>query len=317
MKVIDIIRESKKPLFTFELLPPLKGKKIDSIFSAIDILREFDPAYINFTYHQQETVFKERADGLVERRIIRKRPGTIALSAAVKNKYDIEVVPHLLCGGFSKEETEDALIELHFLGIENVFALRGDPPRGEKRFIPHEHGHAHTNELIDQIEHMNRGIYLDDAVQNPDPTSFCIGAAGYPEKHSEAPNLEQDIRMLKRKVDAGADYIVTQMFFTNQYYVDFVARCREAGITVPIIPGIKPITLPSDIALLPQTFSIDLPKDLVEAVAGCRTNAEVRDVGVEFAIRQSKGLLAAGAPGIHYYTLGRAKTIARIVKEVF
>ena len=317
MKVIDIIEQAKRPLFTFELLPPMKGKKIDSIFAAVDTLREFEPAYINFTYHQQETIFRERPDGLMERRVIRKRPGTVALSAAVKNKYEIEVVPHLICGGFSKEETEDALIELNFLGIDNVFALRGDPPKGERRFAPHPQGLAHTNEMVEQIMELNRGNYLDELIQNPDPTNFCVGVAGYPEKHFESPNMDQDIRMLKQKVDAGAEYIVTQMFFENQYFYDFVDTCREAGITVPIIPGIKPISLLSDIQLLPQTFSIDLPKDLVEAVNACTTNAEARQVGVEFTIRQSKDLIAHGVPGIHYYTLGKARNIAKIVKEVF
>ncbi len=317
MKVIDIINEAKRPLFTMELLPPMKGKKIDSVFDAVETVREFEPAYINFTYHQQETIFKERSDGLMERRVIRKRPGTIALSAAVKNKFNIEVVPHLICGGFSKEETEDALIELNFLGIDNVFALRGDPPRGEKRFTPQENGLAHTNELVDQIMDLNRGVYLDELIQNPEPTSFCIGVAGYPEKHFESPNMEEDIKMLKQKVEAGAEYIVTQMFFNNQVYFDFVDACRAAGITIPIIPGIKPITLLSDMQLLPQTFSIDLPEELVEAIKPCKTNVEARAIGREFTIRQSKELLAYGAPGIHYYTLGKTKNLAKIVKEVF
>ncbi len=317
MKVIDIIHNAKRPLFTFELLPPLKGKNINSVFSVVETLRKFEPAYINFTYHQQEIIFKERPDGLMDRHVIRKRPGTIALSAAVKNKFDIDVVPHIICGGFSREETEDALIELQFLGIDNVFALRGDPPKGERRFTPHTHGYAHTDKLVEQIQHMNQGKYLDEALLNPEPTGFCVGVAGYPEKHFESPNMEQDLRMLKRKVDAGADYIVTQMFFINQHYFDFVDRCREIDITVPIIPGVKPISKLSDINLLPQTFSIDLPEDLVDAVSRCRTNREVRRIGVEFTTRQSRELLAGGAPGIHYYTLGKAKNIAEIVKEVF
>ncbi|MGM0431926.1 MAG: methylenetetrahydrofolate reductase [NAD(P)H] [Spirochaetota bacterium] len=317
MKVIDIINQAKSPLFTYELLPPLKGKKLESVFQAVETLQEFEPAYINFTYHQQETVFTQRPDGLMERRIIRKRPGTVALSAAVKSRYNVEVVPHLLCGGFSREETEDTLIELHFLGIDNVFALRGDPPPGEKRFVPHERGHAHTNELVEQIMTMNAGRYLDDGVQNPEPTNFCVGVAGYPEKHFESPNAAQDVKMLKSKVEAGADYIVTQMFFINERFFSFVDRCREAGITVPIIPGIKPISRMTDISLLPQAFSIDLPEELVDAVSACKSNKEARDVGVEFAIKQSRELLAGGVPGIHYYTLGRAKSVARIVREVY
>jgi methylenetetrahydrofolate reductase (NADPH) len=317
MKVIEIIRNAKRPLFTYELLPPLKGKKIESIFNTIEKLREFDPAYINFTYHQQEQVYRQRPDGLIERHIIRKRPGTVALSAAVKGRYNIEVVPHLLCGGFSREETEDALIELHFLGIDNVFALRGDPPHGEKRFTPHLQGHAHTNELVEQIVAMNKGRYLEDAVQNPDPTNFCIGVAGYPEKHIESPNFAHDMKMLKQKIAAGADYIVTQMFFINQRYFDFVDTCRAEGIEVPIIPGIKPISRFSDLELIPQTFNIDLPEELVTEISSCSSNAQVREVGVEFAIRQSKELIAHGAPGIHYYTLGKANNVAKIVKEVF
>jgi methylenetetrahydrofolate reductase (NADPH) len=317
MKVIDIIHQAKRPLFTYELLPPLKGKKIESIFTAIEKLQEFEPAYINFTYHQQEEVYRQRPDGLMERHIIRKRPGTVALSAAVKARFNIEVVPHLLCGGFSREETEDALIELHFLGIDNVFALRGDPPHGQKRFTPHMQGHVHTNELVEQIICMNEGRYLEDAVQNPDPTNFCVGVAGYPEKHVESPNFEHDLKMLKQKVEAGADYIVTQMFFINQRFFDFVDICRKVGINVPIIPGIKPLSRFSDLELLPQTFNIDLPEDLVDAVASCRTNAEVREVGVEFAIEQSRQLIAGGAPGIHYYTLGKANSVVRIAREVF
>lgn len=317
MKVSEIIHTAKKPLFTFELLPPLKGKKIDSLFETIDLLREFDPAYINFTYHQQEIVYKERSDGLMEKHIVRKRPGTIALSAAVKNRYDIEVVPHLICGGFSREETEDALIELHFLGIENVFALRGDAPKGEKRFTPNPGGHAHTDDLVRQIQDMNHGKYLDDAVVNPDPTNFCVGVAGYPEKHFESPNMEHDLQMLKQKVDAGAEYIVTQMFFDNAHYFSFVEDCRAAGISVPIIPGIKPISLRSDVNLIPQIFSIDLPEDLYNAVAAAKTNAEARAIGTEFAIVQARELVANGAPGIHFYTMGKGKNVARIVREVF
>lgn len=317
MKVIDIINGRKSPLFTYELLPPLKGKKIDSVYETVERLQEFEPAYINFTYHQQETIYKERPDGLIERHVVRKRPGTVALSAAIKNRYDIEVVPHLLCGGFSAEETEDALIELNFLGIHNVFALRGDPPRGEKRFSPSLNGHSHTDELVRQIVDLNQGRYIDEGIEHAEKTDFCIGVAGYPEKHFESPNYEQDLLMLKKKVDAGADYIVTQMFFINERYFTFVEDCRNLGITIPIIPGIKPISLKTDIELLPQTFSIDLPSELVEEVKRCRTNAEARQVGISFAIEQSKELLAHGAPGVHYYTLGKAGNIAKIAREVF
>lgn len=317
MKIIDILQEAKHPLFTFEMLPPLKGHDIEKIYSAVELLREYNPAYINFTYHQQEAVYVERPDGLVERRIVRKRPGTVALSAAVKNKFNIEVVPHLICGGLTRDELENALVELNFLGIDNVFALRGDPPKGERRFMGTADGYLHSSELVEQIARMNRGLYLDPDLKNAQPTNFCVGVAGYPEKHFEAPNMQQDIAMLKKKVEAGASYVVTQMFFINSHYFAFVDACRAAGITVPIIPGIKPLSAKTDIQLIPQTFSIDMPTDLYEAVAACSTNKEVREVGIEFAIRQSKELYAAGVPGIHYYTLGRADNIARIVKEVF
>ncbi|NQT60269.1 MAG: methylenetetrahydrofolate reductase [Bacteroidetes bacterium] len=317
MKVTEILVSAKKPLFTFELLPPLKGHQLDKISHAIEMLKEYEPAYINFTYHQQEVVYVERADGLAERRVIQKRPGTVALSAAVKYKYNIEVVPHLLCGGSTAEEIENELIELNFLGIDNVFALRGDPPRGERRFVPTRYGHKYTNELVQQISTMNEGKYLDTGLKNQKKTNFCVGVAGYPEKHAEAPNMDHDIAMLKQKVEAGSDYIVTQMFFINARFFEFVDRCRAEGITVPIIPGIKPLSALSDINLIPQTFSIDLPKELYDAVAGCKKNSEVREIGVEFAIKQSKELIAYGVPGVHYYTLGRADNIAKIVKAVF
>ena len=317
MKVTEILASAKKPLFTFEMLPPLKGHQLDKISNAIEMLKEYEPAYINFTSHQQEVVYVERSDGLSERRVLQKRPGTVALSAAIKYKYNIEVVPHLLCGGLTAEEIENELIELNFLDIDNVFALRGDPPRGERRFVPTRYGHRYTNELVQQISSMNNGEYLDSGLKNQKKTNFCVGVAGYPEKHMEAPNMNHDIEMLKQKVMAGADYIVTQMFFINTKFFDFVERCRAEGITVPIIPGIKPLSSLNDINLIPQTFSIDLPEELYAAVAGCKTNAEVREVGVDFAIQQSKELIASGVPGVHYYTLGRADNIAKIVKAVF
>lgn len=317
MKVTEILSSAKKPLFTFELLPPLKGHQMEKISSAVDTLREFEPAYINFTYHQQEVVYIEREDGLAERRVLQKRPGTVALSAAVKYKYNIEVVPHLLCGGSTKEDIENELIELNFLDIDNVFALRGDPPKGERRFVPTEQGHRYTSDLVAQISAMNAGEYLDRGLKNTMKTDFCIGVAGYPEKHAEAPNMDHDIAMLKKKIDAGAGYIVTQMFFINDHYFSFVEKCRAAGISVPIVPGIKPLSAKSDIDLIPQTFHIDLPGELYDSVAACRNNREVREAGVEFAIQQSRELIDRGVPGIHYYTLGRADNIASIVRAVF
>ncbi|MBK9392276.1 MAG: methylenetetrahydrofolate reductase [NAD(P)H] [Bacteroidetes bacterium] len=317
MTVIETINNAKKPLFTFELLPPLKGHSIERTYTAIDRLMEFEPAYINFTSHRNETIFKERPDGLIEKKVVRLRPGTIALAAAVKYKYNITVVPHILCGGFTKEETENVLIEMKFLGIDDVLALRGDPPKGTRAFIPEKNGHSHTLDLINQIMDMNRGKYLEENLENAEPTNFCIGVAGYPEKHFEAPNRQVDMENLKKKVDAGAAYIVTQMFFDNNKFCRFRDECRKAGITVPIIPGIKPISALHDIKLLAQIFHIDLPNDLFSAVSKCTTDAEAREVGIEWTTMQSQELLKLGVPGIHFYTLGRSDNIARIVKATF
>lgn len=317
MTVIELIKKAKSPLFTFELLPPLKGHSIDRIYTAIDRLIEFSPAYINFTTHANEAVLVERPDGLLEKKLLRKRPGTIALAAAVKYKYNVTVVPHVLCGGFSREETENVLIEMNFLGIHDVLALRGDPPKGSRVFIPEKDGHRYTSELVEQITAMNRGVYLDPTLKEPTPTSFCTGVAGYPEKHIEAPNMASDISSLKKKVDAGASYIVTQMFFDNAKFFAFREAVAAAGIDVPVIPGIKPVSAMNDLYLLPQTFHIDLPDELVRELQKCKTDEEVREVGVEWTTAQSKELIAAGVPGIHYYTLGRSDNVARIVKAVY
>ena len=317
MKVIDKIKNSKKPLFTFELLPPLKGHTIQEIYNTIDPLIEFNPAYINITYHQQEVIYKTRPDGLMEKRVIRKRPGTVAIAAAIQNKYKITVVPHMICGGFTKEETEDALIDFHFLGIDNLLALRGDPPKGARQFIAEPGGHSHSSELIEQIMNLNKGNYLNEDLVDAMPTDFSVGIAGYPEKHCEAPNLESDLEYLKLKVDKGADYIVTQLFYENQTFYNFVDKCRKIGIDVPIIPGIKPVSTLNDIKLLPQTFHIDLPNDLVQEIKKCKSNKEVRVVGVEWAIEQSKQLIKYGAPGIHYYTLDQSDNVKKIASVIF
>jgi len=317
MSVITKIKEAKGPLFTFELLPPLKGHSIEKTYTAIERLLEFNPAYINFTSHRNETTYYERPDGLLERRVVRIRPGTIALAAAVKYKYNITVVPHILCGGFSKEETENVLIEMNFLGIDDVLALRGDPQKGSRRFMPEKDGHTHTYELVKQIIKLNNGKYLEESLKDTTPTNFCIGVAAYPEKHFEAPNRQVDIEYLKYKVEAGASYIVTQMFFDNNKFCRFRNECRKAGITVPIIAGIKPISALNDIKLLPQAFHIDLPNELVSSVQKCKTDMEAREVGIEWATMQSKELIKEGVPGIHYYTLGRSDNIARIVKASF
>ncbi len=317
MNVSDKLNNAKKPLFTFELLPPLKGHSIERTYAAIDRLMEFEPAYINFTSHRNETLYRERPDGLLEKRVVRLRPGTIALAAAVKYKYNILVVPHVLCGGFTKEETENVLIEMSFLGIDDVLALRGDPQKGTRSFMPEKGGHTYTYELVQQVADMNKGKYLEDHLENAEPTKFCIGVAGYPEKHFEAANRQVDMDNLKRKVEAGASYIVTQMFFDNKEFCRFRDECRKNGITVPIIPGIKPISALNDIRLLPQTFHIDLPTDLYSAVSKCTTDVEVREVGIEWAVMQSKELLKMDVPGIHFYTLGRSDNIARIVKASY
>jgi methylenetetrahydrofolate reductase (NADPH) len=317
MSVIEKIKNSRGPLFTFELLPPLKGHSIERIYTTIDRLIEYNPAYINFTSHRNETIYHDRPDGLIERRIVRIRPGTIALAAAVKYKYNITVVPHILCGGFSKEETENVLIEMNFLGIDDVLALRGDPPKGSRQFIPEKDGHTNTWQLVRQIQNMNNGKYLEEGLEDTSPTNFCVGVAGYPEKHFEAPNLQIDIENLKHKVDSGASYVVTQMFYDNGKFFLFRDECIKAGINVPIIAGLKPISALSDIRMLPRAFHIDLPNDLVTAVQKCTTDREAREVGIEWTTMQSKELIKKGIPGIHYYTLGRSDNIARIVKASF
>jgi methylenetetrahydrofolate reductase (NADPH) len=317
MSVIETINKARGPLFTFELLPPLKGHSIEKIYSTIDRLLEFQPAYINFTTHRNEIVYKERPDGLLEKKTVRLRPGTVALAAAVKYKYNIPVVPHVLCGGFTREETENVLIEMKFLGINDVLALRGDPPRGSRSFIPEKNGHSHAFELVRQIAEMNKGKYLEESIMNADPASFCIGVAGYPEKHFEAPNMQTDLEHLKQKIDAGAQYIVTQMFFNNDQFYSFRDSCIKMGINVPVIPGIKPITALNDIRLLPQTFHVELPNDLFSAIQKCSSDDEAREAGVEWATMQSKDLIKNGVPGIHYYTLGRSDNIAEIVRASF
>ncbi len=316
MKVTDHLKAAKDTLFSFEILPPLKGKSIQSIFDGIDPLMEFNPKFVNVTYHREEYIYKERENGLLEKIAIRKRPGTVGICAAIMNKYDVDAVPHLICGGFSKEETENALIDLQFLGIDNVLALRGDSIKTESSFRPHKDGHEFAVDLIGQIGEMNSGNYLMDDIKL-EPTDFCIGAAGYPEKHFEAMNLSTDLQYLKAKVDAGAEYIVTQMFFDNAKYFAFVEACREIGITVPIIPGLKPIKTLKHISFLPKFFHIDYPEELSKELLKCKTNAEVAEVGVEWGIHQSKELKEAGAPCIHYYTMSNSASVKSIAKEIF
>ncbi|MFM7467167.1 MAG: methylenetetrahydrofolate reductase [NAD(P)H] [Crocinitomicaceae bacterium] len=317
MKVIDHITNAKgATLFSFEILPPLKGKSIQSIYDGIDPLMEFKPKFINVTYHREEYIYKEREHGLLEKIAVRKRPGTVGICAAIMNKYDVDAVPHLICGGFSREETENALIDLQFLGIDNVLALRGDPIKTESTFRSEPGGHKFAVELIQQISEMNQGNYMMDDVQMA-PTSFCIGAAGYPEKHFEAMNLEFDLQNLKAKVDAGAEYIVTQMFFDNSKYFAFVEACRKIGITIPIIPGLKPIKTISHISFLPKFFHIDYPIELANELLKCKDNKAAEQVGIEWGIHQSKELKAAGVPCIHYYTMSNSSSVKTIAKEIF
>ena len=321
MKLSEILidnNKNKKTHFSFEILPPKKGAHIQKIHEAIEPLIDLNPININVTYHQQEAVYKKHESGLLKKITVRKRPGTVAISAAVKYKYRKPiVVPHLICGGFSKEDTENALIDLHFLGMKNILVLRGDPPANHKYFIPEADGHEHTLGLIKQIMNLNKGIYLDKDLHNTTSTDFSIGVAGYPEKHHEAPNIQADLKYLKMKVDAGAEYIVTQMFFDTQKYIDFVKRCREAGIEVPIVPGIKPIRNKRDLQLLPQVFSIDIPSELSCEIEKAKDNTEVYQIGIEWAVKQSKELMKFGVPTIHYYTIGKSNNVRDIVKAVF
>lgn len=318
MKVIEHLKRAKdKPLFSFEILPPLKGENIQRIFDTIDSLMEFNPPFVNVTYHREEVVYKRLPSGLLEQKVIKKRPGTVGICAAIQNKYKIDAVPHILCGGFSKEDTENALIDLDFLGIENVLVLRGDAVKGETYFMPETDGHPYASELVKQVYGMNEGIYLDEELQNKNPSNFCVGVAGYPEKHFEAPSLNNDIENLKRKIDAGAEYVVTQLFFDNKKYFDYVDKCRAVGINVPIIPGLKPIATKKHLSVLPHFFHVDLPDELIKSVADCKDNKEVRQVGVEWAIEQSKELKAAGVPAIHFYSMGKVDNIYAIAASVF
>ena len=316
MKVTDHLKASDETLFSFEILPPLKGKSIESIFDGIDPLMEFKPKFINVTYHREEYIYKERENGLLEKIAIRKRPGTVGICAAIMNKYQVDAVPHLICGGFGKEETENALIDLQFLGIDNVLALRGDSIKTESNFRAHNDGHEFAVDLIGQIGEMNSGNYLMDDIKL-EPTNFCVGAAGYPEKHFEAMNLSTDLHYLKAKVEAGAEYIVTQMFFDNKKYFAFVDACRAAGIMVPIIPGLKPIKTMRHISFLPKFFHIDYPEALSKELLKCATNDQVEQVGLEWGISQSKELKEANVPCIHYYTMSNSKMVKSIAKEIF
>lgn len=316
MKITEHIQQAKDTLISFEVLPPLKGKTIVSLYDHLDPLMEFKPSWINVTYHRSETMFKKKGDGTFEKVEVRKRPGTVGICAAIMNHYQVDAVPHIICGGFTKRETEDALIDLDFLGIDNVLALRGDAAKNEASFEPEPEGNHYAIDLLQQINNMNNGIYLDDDIKNGGKTKFCIGVAGYPEKHFEAPNLDIDLQKLKQKVDAGAEYIMTQMFFDNQKFIEFVKSCKAIGINVPIIPGLKPLTNKKQLSVLPRIFHVDIPSDLSNAIMKCKTDAECEQVGTEWLIQQSKELKDFGVPVLHYYTLGKPKVIWNVVKEL-
>ena len=317
MKVTDHIKKANgNTLFSFEIIPPKKGNNIQELYKNIDPLMEFKPPFIDVTTSREEFVYIKK-EGLFDRKITRMRPGTLGICAAIKHKYNVDTVPHVLCGGFTKEETEYLLIDCHYLGINNVMALRGDAMKGEQYFKATQGGHTYATELVGQIQNLNKGKYLHDNIAADDKADFCIGVAGYPEKHLESPSMVSDLKRLKEKVDAGADYVVTQMFFDNKKYFEFVAAAKNIGINVPIIPGIKPLAVNRHLQLLPQVFKIDLPEELISAVEKCKNNKEVRQVGIEWSILQSKELLKANVPLLHYYSMGKSTNIEAIAKEVF
>lgn len=318
MKVTDLIKNANgKALFSFEILPPLKGENIQCIFNTIDPLMEFNPPFIDVTYHREEYTYKEVSNGLLEKKVVKKRPGTVGICAAIQNKYKVDAVPHILCGGFSKEDTENFLIDLDFLGIDNVVALRGDAVKNEIYFKPEKNGHKYAVDLVKQITDLNQGIYLDEELENSHATDFCIGVAGYPEKHIEAPNFETDLKYLKDKIAKGSNYIITQMFFDNQKFFDFVEKCRKNGITVPIIPGLKPLTTKGQLNMIPHRFKVDLPEQLVIEALKAKDNQSVKEIGIEWCVQQSKEIIAAGFPVVHYYSMSKSETIKQVAKAVF
>ena len=317
MKVTEHIAKAKgETLFSFEIIPPVKGRSIQELYDNIDPLMEFNPPFVDVTTSREEYIYIDRA-GLLDKKLTRMRPGTVGICASIKHKYDVDTIPHVLCGGFTLEETEYLLVDCHYLGIDNVMSLRGDAMKEEKYFEPTTGGHVYASDLVTQIHNLNSGQYLHEVIETDNCSDFCIGVAGYPEKHLEAPSLQTDLKWLKKKVDLGANYIVTQMFFDNQKYFDFVKAARKIGITVPIIPGVKPIAIKKHLHVLPQVFRIDLPQDLIDAVEKCKDNKQVRQVGIEWAIAQSNELKAAGVPVLHYYSMGKSDNIKAIAKAVF
>tara|TARA_R110002051_G_scaffold3131_3_gene16814 strand:+ start:4204 stop:5157 length:954 start_codon:yes stop_codon:yes gene_type:complete len=317
MKVTEHITNAKgKTLFSFEIVPPVKGRNIQELYNNIDPLMEFNPPFIDVTTSREETIYVKK-EGLLDKKTTRMRPGTVGICASIQHKYNVDTVPHVICGGFTKEETEYMLVDCHYLGIQNVMALRGDARSEQKYFEATDGGHPFAIDLVKQIQDLNCGKYLHETIESEHCSEFCIGVAGYPEKHLESPSLQSDLKRLKEKVDAGADYVVTQMFFDNKKYFEFVEAAKNIGINVPIIPGIKPIAVKRHMQLLPQVFRIDMPQDLIEAVDACATNKDVRKVGIEWAIQQSKELKAAGVPVLHYYSMGKSDNIKAIAEALF
>ena len=318
MKVTKHIEDAKgNTLFSFEIIPPQKGKSIQELYDNIDPLMEFNPPFIDVTTSREEFVYIDKGNGLLDKKLTRMRPGTLGICASIKHKYNVDTIPHVLCGGFTKEETEYLLVDCHYLGIDNVMALRGDAMKDEKYFIPKNGGNNYAVDLVKQIKRLNNGQYLHDLIDVDNKSDFCIGVAGYPEKHLESPSLQSDLKRLKEKADAGADYVVTQMFFDNSKYFEFVEKARAMGITIPIIPGIKPIAVKKHMQLLPQVFRVDLPEDLISAIEKSTSSAEVKAVGIEWAIQQSLELKKAGVPVLHYYSMGKSENIKQIAKAVF
>jgi len=317
-KITDHIQAANgKSIFSIEVIPPIKGDTLKNLLDNIEPLMEFKPPFVDVTYHREEYIERPRPDGTIQKIVTRKRPGTVGICSAIMHRFGVDPVPHVLCGGFSREETEDFLIDLHYLGIDNALVLRGDPAKPFKTFKPKENGYAYASDLVEQVANMNRGAYLHEEDAALAPSNFCIGVAAYPEKHFEAENHDIDFDYLKQKIDKGADYIVTQMFFDNQKYFDFVSRCRQHGIMIPIIPGLKPLSTRKQLQILPKLFHLEMPDDLVRAVEACETDQQARQVGIEWGIQQSRELMEAGVPVLHYYTMGKADNVMQIARAVF
>jgi len=317
MTVAELIKSSQKTGFSFELLPPLKGNSIAKVFNTIEQLKEFNPLYINITSHRDEMVYKDTSNGLYERKVIRKRPGTVAVAASIQHSYGIKVVPHIICSGFTKSETEYALIDLNFLGIHDILVLRGDNSNKARFRHASEEGNAYALDLVKQVNELNTGQFLDGTLLDAFDTAFSYGVAGYPEKHEEAPNMDSDLYWLKQKVDAGAEYVVTQMFFDNSKYFDFVTRARDMGITVPIVPGLKPVTLLNQLTVLPKIFHVDIPEDFAKELRKCKDDDAVKQVGVEWCIHQAKELMQHNVPILHFYTMMATKSTRKVAEAIF